>query len=107
MNGLRTIFGVSFGLLVLAFSSTADAAMCGRSCEYGGRYIPGPREVCYERGLNFCGPSRGGPAAGPGIVVPVPGVGGVGIGVAPPRGNCRTITVRDDFGNVRTTRRCD
>jgi len=106
MNGLRTTLGVSFGLLVLAFGSTADAAMCGRSCEYGGRYIPGPPAVCYERGLNFCGPSRGGPVTGPAVVVPVPGVGGVGIGVAP-RANCRTITVRDDFGNVRTTRRCD
>ena len=33
--------------------------MCGYRCEYGGRYIPGPPSVCQERGLNFCGPSRG------------------------------------------------
>src|SRR5215213_1789643 len=33
-------------------------AMCGYSCRSGGRYIPGPPSVCYEAGLNFCGPSR-------------------------------------------------
>jgi hypothetical protein len=42
---------------------SAQAAMCGRSCDYGGRYIPGPPEVCYERGLNYCGSSRERPPA--------------------------------------------
>src|SRR5690349_8297675 len=44
--------------LVLGAGFT-PAAMCGYRCEYGGRYIPGPPSVCHERGLNFCGPSRG------------------------------------------------
>jgi len=35
------------------------AAMCGYSCRGGGGYVPGPPSVCYERGLTFCGPSRG------------------------------------------------
>jgi hypothetical protein len=34
------------------------AAMCGRSCEGGGRYIPGPPEVCRDHGLRYCGSSR-------------------------------------------------
>jgi hypothetical protein len=34
-------------------------AMCGFSCRGGGRYIPGPPSVCYARGLNYCGSSRG------------------------------------------------
>jgi hypothetical protein len=51
--------------LRLAFT---PVAMCGFRCEYGGRYLPGPPSVCYERGLNFCGPSRGwgGPDGGRG-----------------------------------------
>jgi hypothetical protein len=40
-------------------STFAPVAMCGFRCEYGGRHIPGPPSVCYERGLNFCGLSRG------------------------------------------------
>jgi len=97
-------------------SAATPAAMCGRSCQSGGRYIPGPPEVCYERGLNFCGPSRG-PAPQPGVGVYVPGTGiGVGVGpggagvvVAPgaPGPNCRTITIRGDDGSVRRIRRCD
>ena len=94
-------------------SLATPVAMCGYTCRNGGRYIPGPPEVCYQRGLEYCGSSRGaGP--GPGIVVPVPG-GGVGIGVGPsgpglyvaPGGNCRTITVERDDGSVRRIRRCD
>ena len=34
-------------------------AMCGFSCRTGGRYIPGPPSVCFARGLNYCGSSRG------------------------------------------------
>src|SRR5215218_2555880 len=38
---------------------STPAAMCGYSCRSGGRYIPGPPGVCYARGLNYCGSSRG------------------------------------------------
>jgi hypothetical protein len=92
--------------------SATPVAMCGRSCRSGGRYIPGPPEVCEENGLNYCGPSRGGPGPGPGVGVVVPG-GGVGVGVGPggvyvgPTGNCRTITIQRDDGSVRRIRRCD
>ena len=67
-------FGLAAGILVSLGLSGADAAaarpetlgiaaatpvaMCGYSCRRGGRYIPGPPSVCYEEGLNFCGPSR-------------------------------------------------
>ena len=44
---------------VLAPPAATPAAMCGFSCRGGGRYIPGPPGVCYARGLNYCGPSRG------------------------------------------------
>ena len=40
-------------------SAVTPAAMCGFRCMYGGFYIPGPPEVCFARGLNYCGPSRG------------------------------------------------
>jgi hypothetical protein len=87
------------------------AAMCGRTCQSGGRYIPGPPSVCEQNGLLYCGSSRGG---GPGAGVYVPGTG-VGIGVGPggpgvyvaPGSNCRTITVERDDGSVRRVRRCD
>src|SRR5215203_2684882 len=39
---------------------STPVAMCGRTCRNGGRYIPGPPQVCYERGLEYCGSSRGG-----------------------------------------------
>src|SRR3954467_15277374 len=93
-----------------AFSGiTADplatpVAMCGYTCRNGGRYIPGPPEVCARRGLEYCGSSRGGP--GPGVGVVVPGVGGIGVGpggvgvrVGPPPRDCRTITVQRDDGS--------
>src|SRR5437660_3448491 len=79
-------------------------AMCGYTCRNGGRYIPGPPEVCYQRGLEYCGSSRGGP--GPGVGVVVPG-GGVGVQVGPggvyvgPQRDCRTITVQRDDGSIR------
>ena len=89
------------------------AAMCGRSCRNGGRYIPGPPSVCADEGLNYCGSSRGGGGGGGvGVVIPGTGVGigvgpgGVGVGVAPRR-NCRTITVQRSDGSVRRTERCD
>ena len=40
-------------------SAVTPAAMCGFRCMYGGFYIPGPPWVCFQRGLNYCGPSRG------------------------------------------------
>jgi hypothetical protein len=40
-------------------SIATPVAMCGFYCRSGGRYIPGPPGVCYARGLNYCGPSRG------------------------------------------------
>lgn len=121
MRKALTMAGLAAGLLLLASgaeafvgapqlgatdSLTTPAAMCGRSCNSGGRYFPGPPEVCAENGLNYCGPSRGrgGGGGGPAVVVPLPGGGGIGIGAAP---RCRTITVTDDWGRTRTTRRCD
>ena len=90
-------------------SLATPVAMCGYTCRNGGRYIPGPPEVCARRGLEYCGSSRGGP--GPGVGVVVPGVGGVGVGpggvrVGPGR-ECRTITTRRPDGSVTTVRRCD
>jgi hypothetical protein len=93
-----------------ATAIVTPAAMCGRSCRNGGRYIPGPPSVCAEEGLNYCGSSRGG--GGVGVVVPGTGIGvGVGPGgggvYVAPGGNCRTITVERDDGSVRRIRRCD
>jgi hypothetical protein len=83
---------VSFGI-----SSAAEAAMCGRSCAGGGRYIPGPPGVCAANGLNWCGPSRGGAVVTPPAVVVGPGgVGVVGPRVVEPRRGCRTVIVRPD-----------
>ena len=60
-------------------TSAAEAAMCGRSCNSGGRYFPGPPSVCADNGLNYCGSSRGrgggGAVVAPGVVI---GLGGSG-----------------------------
>jgi hypothetical protein len=90
--------------------TTTPVAVCGRRCEYGGRYIPGPPDLCYDYGLNYCGPSRRRPA--PSVVVPIPGVGGVGIYAPGARpgyggGGCRRVTIERDDGSVRRIRRCD
>ena len=95
-----------------ATAIVTPAAMCGRSCRNGGRYIPGPPSVCAEEGLNYCGSSRGGGGGVVGVVVPGTGFGvGVGPGgggvYVAPGGNCRTITVERDDGSVRRIRRCD
>jgi hypothetical protein len=106
--------GALFGAVavVIGFGATAaDAAMCGRSCNSGGRYYPGPPEVCAQYDLNYCGPSRGGPppvVTSPGITIGPGGVGVYGPGVQQaPGSNCRTITVERDDGSVRRIRRCD
>lgn len=107
--------GTLFGLasLALAFGATAaDAAMCGRSCNSGGRYIPGPPSVCADHGLRYCGSSRGGGGGGAVVVPPavVIGPGGVGIrgpGVDRPRDrSCRTVTVTRPDGTRITRRDC-
>ena len=79
-------------------AAAAPAAMCGFRCRYGGRYIPGPPEVCYARGLEYCGSSRGG-GGGYGFYGDR---GGGGYG-----GGCRTVTIERDDGSVRRIRRCD
>ena len=87
--------GILFGLagLAIAFGVTAaEAAMCGRTCNSGGRYIPGPPSVCAANGLNYCGSSRGG------AVVVVPPV--VVPRVVAPRQGCRTTTIRRPDGTV-------
>ena len=73
--------------------SVTPAAMCGYTCRHGGRYIPGPPQVCYDRGLEYCGSSRGG--------------GGYGFRDGGYGGGCRTITIERDDGSVRRIRRCD
>src|SRR3954447_25502848 len=78
--------------------SVTPVAMCGFTCRHGGRYIPGPPQVCYERGLEYCGSSRGG-WGGYG-----PDGGGYGGGYG---GGCRTIPIERDDGSVRRIRRCD
>ena len=100
---------LGFAALVVGFgiTSAAEAAMCGRSCNSGGRYFPGPPSVCADNGLNYCGSSRGrgggGAVVAPGVVI---GPGGVGVGVVSPRQNCRTTTVRRPDGTTITRREC-
>jgi len=77
------------------------AAMCGFRCEFGGRYIPGPPEVCSARGMRFCGPSRRSYEPPPSFY------GGYGGGYREYGGGCRTVTIERDDGTVRRIRRCD
>jgi hypothetical protein len=108
---MRPALLLGFAALATGFgiSSAADAAMCGRTCGGGGRYFPGPPEVCAENGLNYCGPSRRGGGA---VVVPPAvtiGPGGVGIAgprVVEPRRGCRTVTVTRPDGTRITRRDC-
>ena len=87
-------------------TAAIPAAMCGYTCRGGGRYIPGPPQVCAERGLEYCGPSRrplvGVETPGGGVGIYGPGGGG-GYGGS----NCRTVTIERDDGSVRKIRRCD
>jgi len=104
--------GILLGFAALAvgfgISSAADAAMCGRSCAGGGRYIPGPPDVCAENGLRYCGPSRGGGAyvAPPAVTIGPGGVGVTGPRVVEPRRGCRTVTVTRPDGTRITRRDC-
>ena|SRR5207253_8826305 len=93
---------------IVGISSAAEAAMCGRSCAGGGRYFPGPPEVCAENGLRYCGSSRGGPAyvAPPAVVIGPGGVGISGPRVVEPRRGCRTVTVTRPDGTRITRRDC-
>jgi hypothetical protein len=103
-SGLGTAhaFSAAPGLGIAHESLVVPAAMCGRSCAGGGRYIQGPPSVCREAGLRYCGSSRDrGPAA---VVVPVPGVG-IEVGRRPVE-RCRTVTVQRPDGSIRTTREC-
>ena len=97
---------LGFAALVVGFgiSSAAEAAMCGRSCNSGGRYFPGPPSVCEANGLNYCGSSRGG--GGAAIVAPGVVIGPGGVGVVGPRQACRTTTVRRPDGTTITRREC-
>ena len=109
---MRQAVLLGFAALAIGFgiSSAAEAAMCGRSCNSGGRYFPGPPEVCAENGLNYCGPSRrgggGGAVVAPGVVIGPGGVGVVGPRVVGPREGCRTTTVRRPDGTTITRREC-
>ena len=97
---------MGFAALAVGFgiSSAAEAAMCGRSCASGGRYIPGPPSVCAANGLNWCGPSRGGGVVvTPGVAVVPPAI--VAPRVVAPRG-CRTVTVTRPDGTRITRRDC-
>jgi|RhiMethySRZTD1v2_1073278.scaffolds.fasta_scaffold20597_3 hypothetical protein len=117
MLGLGASAAEAFGVKPIpadaaSLTIVTPAAMCGRSCQGGGRYIAGPPSVCEQYGLNYCGPSRGGPQPGVGVYVPGTGVGvgvgpgGAGVYVAP-GSNCRTVTIERDDGSVRRIRRCD
>jgi hypothetical protein len=92
-----------------ATAGVTPVAMCGHTCSRGGRYIPGPPEVCYANGLEYCGSSRGGGGGGYGFSGG--GRGGYGEGYGGRGGygggGCRTITVERDDGTVRRIRRCD
>jgi len=82
--------------------AVTPVAMCGYSCGGGGRYFPGPPEVCAAQGLRYCGSSRDamprGRAFGEERREEWRGGGG---------GGCRTITIQRDDGSYRRIRRCD
>ena len=100
--GSAEAFVAAPNLAVMQHSTVVPAAMCGRSCNGGGRHIPGPPSVCREEGLRYCGPSRD---SGSRVVVPLPGADVV-IGGPRRREVCKTVTVQRAGGSVRTTREC-
>jgi hypothetical protein len=99
---------LGFAALAVGFgiSSAADAAMCGRSCAGGGRYIPGPPSVCAANGLNWCGGRGPAVVAPPAVVIGPGGVGVRGLRVVEPRRGCRTVTVTRPDGTRITRRDC-
>src|SRR5215213_9849441 len=44
---------------------STPVALCGYTCSAVAD-VPGPPQVCYQRGLQYCGPSRGGGGYGGG-----------------------------------------
>jgi hypothetical protein len=48
-----------------AAAMAEPAALCGYTCSAVAD-VPGPPQVCYQRGLQYCGPSRGGGGYGGG-----------------------------------------
>ena len=58
---------------------STPAAMCGYTCSAVAD-VPGPPQVCYQRGLQYCGPSRGGGGGGGGYGGGGYGGGGYGRG---------------------------
>ena len=45
---------------------STPVALCGYTCSAVAD-VPGPPQVCYQRGLQYCGPSRGGGGYGGGV----------------------------------------
>lgn len=87
-----------------AVSGATPVAMCGYSCRNGGRYVPGPPQVCALQGLQYCGSSRGG-----GYGEDYGRRGGYGMRGRDDYGGggCRTVTIERDDGSVRRIRRCN
>ena len=80
-------------------SFVTPAAMCGRTCQSGGRYIQGPPSVCEQYGLLYCGRSRGGPAPASALSSRGRASGSASAQVVRActsgrRRNCRTTTIR-------------
>ena len=95
--------GQAVGAVVFGVGpAVTPVAMCGYSCRGGGRYVPGPPEVCVAQGLRYCGSSRDvmprGRTFGEERREEWRGGGG---------GGCRTITIQRDDGSYRRIRRCD
>jgi hypothetical protein len=53
---------------IAAGAVATPVAMCGRTCQMGGRYIPGPPSVCFQNGLEYCGRSSDA-GAPPGVII--------------------------------------
>jgi hypothetical protein len=58
---------------------STPVALCGYTCSAVAD-VPGPPQVCYQRGLQYCGPSRGGGGYGGGGYGGRGGYGGGGYG---------------------------
>ena len=87
-------------------SAVTPAAMCGSYSCRRSFYIQGPPEVCFARGLNYCGPSRGWggppPWAGRGFYGGPPPWAGRGFyGGGPPPGAGRGFYGEGPYGRDR------